>query len=304
MVIKTRVESRELMVYRILNSRKVLPFKDALHLANLEKGYEGERLFDERLRKIKNDWLVLNDLQLESNNNNLQIDSLLISEKMILMFEIKSYEGDCYIEEDNWYYTSGTEIQNPVLQLERSEFLLRRLLRDLSYNIPIKTYLIFINPDFHLYNAPRNLPIIYPTQLNRFFDNLDNMQTIINEHHQKLAHILISLHKKDFPLNKIPKYTYEELRKGVICAACSSFNLESKKSFVVCENCGNLEKIESAVLRNVDEFRLLFPEKKITTTEIFEWSKGIKTTETIQKILLKEFVQIGSTKSSYYVKKK
>ncbi|MBW8349906.1 NERD domain-containing protein [Bacillus sp. IITD106] len=304
MEIKPRVESRELLMYRVLNARKVLPFKESLHLANLEKGYEGELLFDERLRKIKNDWLILNDLQLESNKNDFQIDSLLISENMQLMFEIKNYEGDYYIEGDHWYNMNGTEIQNPLSQLERSEFLLRRLLRNVRCNIPLETYLIFINPDFHLYNAPRNLPLIYPTQLNRFFENLGKMQSKINERHQKLANNLISLHKKDFPLKKIPKYTYEELRKGVICAVCSSLKLESKKSFVICKNCGSIEKIESVVLRSADELRLLFPEKKITTTGVFEWSKGIKTTETIQKILLKEFVQIGSTKSSYYVKKK
>ncbi|MBS4220825.1 NERD domain-containing protein [Bacillus sp. FJAT-49711] len=303
MEIKQRVESKELKVYRILNSRKVLSIKEAVHLANLEKGYEGELLFDERLRKVKNDWLVLNDLQLESNNNDFQIDSLIIAQKPAILFEIKNYEGDYYIDGDKWFYNNGTEILNPVSQLERSEMLLRRMLRDLSHNVPIETHLIFINPDFHLYNAPRNLPIIFPTQLNRFFDKLTKMQSTIYERHKTLARKLFSEHKTDFPLRKIPKYSYGELRKGVTCASCYSFMIESKKSFIVCKNCGSIEKVESAILRSVDELSLLFPEKKITTSGVFEWTKGIKTTETIQKILLKKFVKIGSTKASYYVKK-
>ncbi|MCR2823105.1 nuclease-related domain-containing protein [Lederbergia panacisoli] len=301
--IKQRIESRELKMYRSLKSRSVLSTDDAAHLARLEKGYKGELLFDERLGKISNNWLVLNDLQLESNNNDFQIDSLLIAHRPAILFEIKNYGGDYYIEGDKWFYSNGSDIQNPVSQLERSEILLRRLLRDMGYNIPVESYLVFINPEFHLYNAPRNLPIIYPTQLNRFFDKLSKMQTNVSESHMKLARKIISQHKKDFPLKNVPKYSYAKIRKGVMCASCCSFNVVSNRSFVVCKDCGSFEKTEIAILRSVDEFRLLFPEKKITTSRIFEWTNGIKTTETIQKILLKEFIQIGSTKSSYYVKK-
>ena len=72
---------------------------------NLEKGYEGERNFEVLLEHHLSEGLILNDLLLEKNNTLFQIDSLLISQNSIYLFEVKNYEGDFYIEK-----TIGTRI--------------------------------------------------------------------------------------------------------------------------------------------------------------------------------------------------
>ncbi|MCR2821020.1 hypothetical protein [Lederbergia panacisoli] len=41
MTIKPRKESKELKIYKIINSRKVMSKEDTSHLARLEKGYGG-----------------------------------------------------------------------------------------------------------------------------------------------------------------------------------------------------------------------------------------------------------------------
>ncbi|MBS4200368.1 NERD domain-containing protein [Bacillus sp. FJAT-49732] len=274
MNIKPRVVSDELKAYRIVKSRKILSVDDSAQLVRLEKGYEGEWLFNERVDQLSKEWLVLNDLQLESNNANFQIDSILITQKPLLLFEIKNHEGDYYIEDDKWFYINGSPVQNPINQLERTESLFHRMLQDHGYNIPIESYIVYVNPEFYLYNAPRNLPIIFPNQLNRFFAKLEKIPTKINQHHMRLAKKLVSLHKNVSLYSKSPNYTYNELRKGIICANCRSFNLESKKMVLLCKNCGALEDIHSAILRSVDEFTLLFPERKITTSIIFDWCNG------------------------------
>ena len=46
-----------------------------------------------------------------------------------MIFEVKNFEGDYYIEKDQWYSASSKiEIVNPLSQLERS----RSLLQDFS----------------------------------------------------------------------------------------------------------------------------------------------------------------------------
>ena len=45
---------------------------------------------------------------------------------------------------------------------------------------------------------------------------------------------------------------------------------------LTCETCGNVENWEVAVLRSVEEFKLLFPGRKITTNRVYEWCGGIK----------------------------
>ncbi|MBS4219362.1 NERD domain-containing protein [Bacillus sp. FJAT-49711] len=298
---KPRVESLPLKVSRILNRRKVLSAEEAARLMRDEKGYEGELLFDDRVEKLSKEWLVLNDLQLESNNTNFQIDSFLITQKPML-FEIKNHEGDYYIEGDKWYYINGDVVPNPVNQLERTESLLQRLLQDHGFNIPIEAYIIFVNPNFHLYNAPRNLPIKYPAQLNRFFNKLDKNPIKVNEYHMRLAKKLIYLHKNVSPRTILPKYSYNDLRKGITCTHCHSFNLESKKMALFCKNCGTIENISSAILRSVDEYTLLFPERKITISNILDWCNGIRTRNTIRNILLKQYTLKYNGKASYYEK--
>jgi Nuclease-related domain len=192
MIVKVRYEPAELKLLRCLNSRMKLTSKDYSYYLNLEKGYIGEKQFDEMLETMPEDWIILNNLLFDYSNTLFQIDSLLITGNCIYIFEIKNYEGDFYIEQDRWYTApSKTEVKNPLLQLQRSESLLRRLLQDLRVKTPLKALLIFVNPEFHLYQARMNLPAIFPSQLNRFFDTLKMKSQPANKHHYALAEKLM-----------------------------------------------------------------------------------------------------------------
>ncbi|GLB59644.1 nuclease-related domain-containing protein [Cytobacillus sp. NCCP-133] len=149
MILKSRAESEELKIFRYLYRRLKLSEKDVNRFWNLEKGFSGELQFDRMLQEGPSDWIILNGLLLESNNTMFQIDTLLIAGGTIYVFEVKNYEGDYYIENERWYsLLSKSEIKNPLLQLQRSETLLRGLLKELGFNLIIKSHLVFINPCF------------------------------------------------------------------------------------------------------------------------------------------------------------
>ena len=302
---KPRLVSEELKILRSLNDRMILSEKEANHLWYLEKGYAGEQMFDEWSEKLSNNCLILNDLLLEFSTNTFQIDSLLISEGTIYLFEVKNYEGDYIVEKERWYSTSNNEIKNPLPQLERSEALLRRYLHGLGYTFTIEPYLIFINPNFTLYQAPFNKSIIFPTQLNSFLTKINAKISSAkpNGRHAKIAQLLIDAHQTKSRYTHIPDYSYEELKKGITCARCHKFiaNFKGKGLFLVCI-CGSIENTQSAILRSVAEFNLLFPDRKITTKVIMEWCGIFKCPKTIQKILSKNFKRVDHGKSSYYVK--
>ena len=161
MIAKQRKETDELKLFRCLNLRMDLTMKDANHYLFLEKGFEGEKKFDFMLEALSDDLLIVNDLLLEYNKTVFQIDTLLIYYDTISVFDVKNNEGDYYIEGEDWYTPSGNHMNNPLHQKDRCESLLRRLLQDLGYNIPIESNLVFVNPEFYLYQAPRNLPILF-----------------------------------------------------------------------------------------------------------------------------------------------
>lgn len=304
MIIKKRSEPVELLLLKSLNKRMNLSKKEKRNLVNIEKGYIGEQCFDKWFEmNFLNEGLILNDLLLESNNTTFQMDSLLITPNIVYLLEIKNYEGDFYIDGDRWYTFSGNEINNPLLQLERSEFLFRRLLQDFGNNLSLEANLIFINPEFYLYKSPLNPAIIYPTQLNRFIEKLNKEKMSLKDRHLQFSKQLVSIHLEDSPYTRLPNYSYDQLKKGITCSGCNSLidDIKATEEILECKKCGYEENVIAAILRSIREFSMLFPERKITTHSIYEWCKGIRAKRTFQRILSQNFIRIGSGRPSYYI---
>ncbi|MDQ0231681.1 nuclease-related domain-containing protein [Metabacillus malikii] len=300
MIYKERVESTELLILKSLNNRSELSEKERQYYLNISKGFEGETLFDSMINTIEGESIILNDLLFKQNHTLFQIDSLTILSDTIYMFEIKNYEGDYYYESDRLYKQPKTEITNPLNQLSKSELLLRQLIQGLGYNLSIKAYVIFINPTFTLYQAPLNKPFILPTQLQRFISTLDSKSSKMNQKHRTLANKLLSLHLKDSPFNNLPNYDYDKLKKGITCTACGSLHMITIGQKCICQNCGVQEKVINAVLRSVHEFKLLFPNEKVTTNVIYEWCKIIDSKKRIRYILQNNYKKFGVHQWMYY----
>ncbi|MCJ7842767.1 NERD domain-containing protein [Lederbergia sp. NSJ-179] len=299
-------KSRELQIFQYLHPRMKLATEEKQHLDYLYKGYLGELEFYNRLQQteLKNH-LILYDLLLPSNHTEFQIDSLLIWQTRIFLFEVKNFEGEFYLEQDNWYVAlTGKEIKNPLLQLRRSEFLLRQLLQKWGHDIPIEPYIIFIHPEFTLYQAPQNLPIILPTQLNRFLKKLHASTPVITRKQKRVVDQFIVHHKEQSAYEQLPQYEYDKLKKGIICPSCTGFLKPFTYKKMICETCGRQENIESSVMRSVKEFALLFPHRKITTSRIHEWCETIYSKKTIQKILATHLTPAGEKRYTFYLPKK
>ena len=115
-----------------------------------------------------------------------------------------------------------------------------------------------------------------------------------------LADKLISLHIDDFPFKKLPSYKYNQLRKGIICLTCNSFSVAVEGLKCICLDCKYEELVADAVMRSTREFKLLFPNEKITTIAIYEWCKIIPSKRRINRILCKNFKQVKNNRWSYF----
>lgn len=128
MAYKSRIESGELLILRILNRRMGLSAEEHQRYLNLEKGFKGEVQFDLLTEKLQSECLILNDLLLEVNNSKFQIDTTIIFQETIYPFEVKNYEGDFIFKPDRLERIPGKDYKNPLDQLKRTKFLLRQLL--------------------------------------------------------------------------------------------------------------------------------------------------------------------------------
>jgi len=293
MIYKSRSESAELLILDALNKRMSLTEKDKQHYLVLRKGYDGELLFDSMTEKLECECLILNDLLLQINHTVFQIDALMITSDTVHIFEVKNFEGDYYYEDDKLYLTNKKEVTNPLPQLSRSETLLRQLLHHLGYHSPINGKVVFINPEFSLFQAPLGKPLILPTQVKRFLNRVNNTPSKLNGKHKIFAEKLKSLHLTESPYQQLPSYSYDEVRKGIICDRCNSFEVIVEGKRCICGDCGGEEKLSEALLRTIEVFKLLFPERKINTNEFYYWCNEAVSKERIRRFLKKNLNMVG-----------
>jgi hypothetical protein len=130
-IIRARKKSKELLIQESLNVRMKLSNKELSNYLHNKKGYEGELQFDELLKNLNIDSLVLNDLLFEINNKFFQIDKTIITQNGVIIFEVKNFEDEYYVDGSSWFVLPKKEIDNPLDQLNRSYSLLQRLLQRL-----------------------------------------------------------------------------------------------------------------------------------------------------------------------------
>lgn len=305
MFYKNREESKELRSLHLLNARMDLQQNEKQHYLNLKKGYEGEVQFDQYTEGAGLDkkFYILNDLLLKYDNTIFQIDSTIITQHWILPCEIKNFDRNYYYHGDKNFYSCSSKniIKNPLDQLNRIKIMLQKLLQKNGFNIPVEGHLIFINPEFYLYQAPMNEPTVFHPQLKKFLTELDSKPANLNSNHWNLADFLLEEHIADSPYMQLPSYKYQSLRKRIICNNCCSTSLEVDGRKIVCLQCGEQEKIEFAVVRCVEELKLLFPEVKITANIVLDWCMLSISMKWLRKILKKHYVAVGVGKGTYYV---
>ncbi|WP_251172128.1 hypothetical protein [Cytobacillus firmus] len=105
---------------------------------------------------------------------------------------------------------------------------------------------------------------------------------------------------KENPYMRIPEFTYRQWRKGILCDSGSSFLTPFSLGYLICERCGLKEKVDTAILRGVNEFKILFPDRKITTNTIVDWCDGGGSGKTVRRILVSNYEKKGRGKASYY----
>ena len=301
MIYKSRMEPVELLILEALNCRMKLTEKDKQTYLSLKKGYEGEVLFDSKTLKLECDCFILNDLLLKHNNTVFQIDSLIITQERIYLCEIKNYEGDYYYENDRLYVITKSEITNPLNQLSRTETLFRQLLQSLGCNPLIDAKVIFINPEFTLYQAPLNKPFVFPTQVNRYLTNIERATSMLNGKQRSLASKLTSMHLTESSYRILPSYSYDELQRGITCVKCNSFWVMVEGKRCICFDCHNEEKISDALLRAMKEFKLLFPKRKLSTNELYYWCNESFSKERIRRFLKNNLSVVGVHQWTFYV---
>lgn len=290
------------MVMESLMRRMKLPREECNKYASWVKGYEGELQFDKLTAKLQCECIILNDLFLQVNGKKFQIDSVVITSKGIHVYEVKNYSGVYYYENEKMYHgRTRKEIYDPLHQISHANSLLRQLIDKMGFNLPVKSLIIFVKPDFTLYQAPLIDEIILPTMIEAHMTKMNEISGRLNQNHHKFAQELKLMHMEDFSLQNIPYYEETLLKKGVSCSQCEAFLTQfSRSKYCVCTYCGNKELVSTAVVRQVQEFKRLFPDQKITMPLMYDWCDKQIPASRIRYILTQQLRADGFTRWRYY----
>lgn len=292
-----------LRVFHTLEGRIPFSKEQSLTFNRLSRGHDGESNWAQHLQQhLHNNPASLFDIHLQSGENEFQLDHLLLFQKTLYLFEIKNFEGDYVLNNEQWYLrTTKKEIRNPLHQLSRSHMLLQQFLNRENIQIDIHPYLIFIHPNFHLYQATENIPAVFPGQLQRFLKHLNQLPSSLHSFHHRLIDTLTRHHIHRSIYEQLPHYEYTQLKKGVLCQECRGWMKPYTSRHIICSNCNKNESFKSAIIRSIKEFQLLFPNQKLTANRIFDWCGFLIPKRSVQQTLLENYKLINKGRYSYYV---
>lgn len=301
-IVKERGKSKLIKGMEALRSRLELDPKDESYYQSLVTGHEGEVIFDRKVKQfIGSEAIYISDLLLNVNGKSAQIDAMLITDKCLYVFEVKNYCGEYTFNGKELKTSNGYVVANPLDQLNRSVTLLTQLLKQWNISIALSGTVVFVNPSFTLYTKEAPEQIILPSQLDSFLKRLDNQLIPVSRASRILSKRLVELNKEDLPFQKqLPLFDYAPLRKGMKCLHCNSFNMIQTQRSSTCQDCKTQLAKLCCILHAIDEYRLLFPQKKLTTPALFDWMGGTVSPYQIGKTLKAHYKKVGNGQATYY----
>lgn len=135
----------------------------------ISKGDYGERIIAQELKRLPQEYLVLNDLLLQTPNGTTQIDHVIISAYGIFVLETKNYQGKIYGFRDAEYWTQNIygkkyQLYNPLRQNQSHVRTIRNLLGNVVPDLFIESVVVFVG-SADVSDSLRNGLTIYSNEL-------------------------------------------------------------------------------------------------------------------------------------------
>lgn len=301
-ILKTREPFDLLRGLNYLDKRFELKEPEKSYLINMKKGLSGEAAFDDKIAQlIDKEVIVLNGLLLLNKGLSFQVDSLLITSSGVYVFEIKNYSGRYIRHPEGLSKIHGQEVVDPLIQLNRTASFLSQLLKEWRSGLTVTAYLVFVHPKFSLYNARVDDPIILPNQIDEYLEDINIKSRMLSKGHHDLASRILKLHDEESPMQKqLPYYSYKELKKGLSCNACGSFDLLITQRSCYCKSCFVKRAVTDVILDNIEELQFLFPDTALTTAKVNEWCGDAVHFRRMRKVLKENFTATGATSDRVY----
>lgn len=275
----------------------------------MSAGYAGELEVDRILVEIglPKEATVFKGLRLEVLPGfYIQIDTLIITRKSIILLEVKKYSGAVSFDEDagKTIKTSSNGVIEKydcaVHQVDRAVHGLKAILQKFPYSLPIYPIIVIANSKMEVSRYPKTTPVKYTKQLPKYIRQLFSNVEVISQQEQATVENHIHLQARtqvDMPLCKRYSISVEELRKGVFCQECDHVMKKTQGRSWICDICriSNPLAAKEAVL---DWFYLVHNTLTNKQLRTFLNMDAPSATRMFNQVQLKK---VGETSNTYYI---
>ncbi|WP_188208262.1 NERD domain-containing protein [Alkalibacillus aidingensis] len=275
-------------------------------------GYVGELRVDYPLSRLNFTPFILHDLRLRLFQNHFQMDTTLITDRFILIIEVKNSAGILSFNSsfNQMIQTLNGQVKNyddPLIQVEEQKHQLRQRIDFFNGpNLPIETVVVMANPkailDISANDQPhlqRVIPISLLTNKVREISDQFSQRIISQQETSELAHYFKDHHEyAGFKMEDHYNIDVGDFRKGVFCPYCGALGMNRTKRRWECRRCHGRNK-DAHLNAFKDHFLLISPE--ITNRGLRDFLQ-ISSPST-SKILLNQssFEKIGKTNTRKYL---
>lgn len=302
MIYFNRKACYELLYFRALSYRKTLVKSDAKKLNVYERGLVGEQIYDKMCDEAGHEnFIIFRDVYLKIEGTVTQYDSIIVSDGSLIVNEIKNFKG-VYSFNGNKWFVGGHEIgEDPNAQLKRAVSKLVKLRYLYNINFNTSGVLVFPNDEFVLNcnDAAVWDSVVMRSNLRRYIVELGKLQS--SRSAEELAEI-ISSHVVENPFFK-EVADFSELRKGVYCRSCGSFQMKKHKIHFECLSCSKKDTVHTIVLQAISDHNALFRGIPITRKRLTDLLGGVVSKITLFRFMNKYCDRIeGKSRGEYRFK--
>lgn len=288
--------------------RKLQFLKDSLY--RISAGYSGECNVDTYIERTQITHLtkIFTDVHLRiSPTFTFQIDTLIITERYVLIVEVKNLKDTVRFVQNpphlEQIFETGTEaiLDCPIHQIESNKSNLDEWFRQRGIHLKTSGLLVLANQKTKVKDAPSDLPIIYKKQIPFYLQKLQPAETILStaQIHDLAREIHAEKqHFNPFPLCAYYNIDHRELKTGLLCRYCNRQLQRENREKWSCELCGkNTVNPYSDGIK--DWFMLV--KNSITNEECRSFLK-LKGSNAARYILSKSgLVKKGRSKATFYI---
>ena len=288
-----------------MDKRVELSEKSMKELYRLKSGAEGEQFVLEVLEEFgQPNWTVLKNVWFEYNGY-FECDIVVLTKAGIYTFEVKNYTGH-FVFENMQCSINGERIGfNPINQTQYSYTNLEKLIHSEMPDVKVYGSLVFVGEynTLKVHDAINGIQIVMRNELR---NHIWEMRKQERDHYGAIVDMDYSIKlfkryaaKSKFVPEPITEKMQLQLRKGICCSNCGSFNVEVSRIYIMC-TCGMKEPLENAIIRTICEYGVIHFDKELVTSNLCTFFGEQVSRNTILRYLQKHFTKIGSNRNTTY----